>query len=393
MVFKQTDAGAIPEDWEVRTIGESLQFISGKAHEQYVSRSGEFVVVNSKFISTDGAVRKHCTVNLTPAREGDVLMVMSDLPNGRALAKCFLVEESNKYAVNQRVCIFRSKSHDPRYLKYILNRNTYFMAFDDGVQQTHLLNETIRKCPIALPSRNEQRAIADALTSVNDVISTLERLIAKKRSIKQSMMQQLLTGKTRLPGFTAPWTETKLRDVLSFQVGFPFKSEFFNDTPVGVRLVRNRDLKSNGSPIYYSGNFMDSYLVSSGDVLVGMDGDFTPCLWQSGRALLNQRIGRIRPIKCVPEFMLFALQQPLIDLEASTGATTVKHLSHKDVESLVLHLPTIDEQNAIAQALMAADNEINRLQIRFRKAQYMKTGMVQELLTGRTRLPIGEVPA
>ncbi|MDV6267752.1 restriction endonuclease subunit S [Rhodococcus globerulus] len=180
MVFKQTDAGVIPEDWEVRTIGESLRFISGKAHEPYVSRSGNFVVVNSKFISTDGTVRKYCTVNLTPAREGDVLMVMSDLPNGRALAKCFLVDESDKYAVNQRVCIFRSKYYDPRYLRYVLNRNPYFMAFDDGVQQTHLLNDPIRKCPIALPSRSEQKAIGDALTDADNLIAAIERLIAKK---------------------------------------------------------------------------------------------------------------------------------------------------------------------------------------------------------------------
>jgi type I restriction enzyme S subunit len=102
--YKQTEVGVIPADWEVKLLPDVLHFRSGKAHEQYISDSGDYVCVNSKFISTGGSVRKHSSANFSPARKGDVLMVMSDLPNGRALAKAYFVEADNTYAVNQRVC-------------------------------------------------------------------------------------------------------------------------------------------------------------------------------------------------------------------------------------------------------------------------------------------------
>ena len=96
--YKQTEVGTVPADWLVKPLPEALKFRSGKAHEQHISETGRYVCVNSKFISTDGVVRKHSTENHSPAQKGDILMVMSDLPNGRALAKAYLVE------ADERVC-------------------------------------------------------------------------------------------------------------------------------------------------------------------------------------------------------------------------------------------------------------------------------------------------
>ena len=133
-------------------------------------------------------------------------MVTSDLPNGKALAKCFLVDASDRYAINQRVCSFTSKKDVPGYLFYLLNRNPYFLQFDDGVQQTHLLINVFKKCPIVVPPTVvEQSAIATSLSDVDALINSLDRLIAKKRDLKQAAMQELLTGKRRLPGFSGEW--------------------------------------------------------------------------------------------------------------------------------------------------------------------------------------------
>jgi type I restriction enzyme S subunit len=138
--FTQTDAGLIPDDWSVALLPDVCRFRSGKAHEQFISELGRYICVNSKFISTEGRVRKYSTRNVCPARKDDVLLVMSDLPNGKALAKAFYVDQNNLYAVNQRVCALTVYRDSPKYLFYLLNRNPYFLKFDDGVSQTHLLN-------------------------------------------------------------------------------------------------------------------------------------------------------------------------------------------------------------------------------------------------------------
>jgi len=197
--MKQTEIGEIPDDWEVATLLDRAGFIHGKAHEQVIKEDGQYVVVNSKFVSSEGKVRKHANANFCMARVGDVLMVLSDLPNGKALAKCYFVEEKNRFAVNQRVCIYRCKTCDPRYLFYVLNRNRYFLKLDDGVSQTHILNDDIRKCFIQFPpNQNEQAAIGNTIREIDKEIEVLVTRLGKTKAIKQGMMQELLTGRTRL---------------------------------------------------------------------------------------------------------------------------------------------------------------------------------------------------
>jgi type I restriction enzyme S subunit len=197
--YKQTEVGVIPEDWEVKLLPDVCRFRGGKAHEQHISELGRFVCVNSKFISTDGKVRKYSTANFCCAKRNDVLMVMSDLPNGQALAKAYLVDKDDLYAVNQRVCALTPYRDCPKYLFYVLNRNSYFLKFDDGVNQTHLLNHVFQRCPLAIPpTKAEQEAIATILSDMDAEITALEAKLAKARQIKQGMMQELLTGKVRL---------------------------------------------------------------------------------------------------------------------------------------------------------------------------------------------------
>ena len=97
--------GDVPAHWDIQRLSTACKFKSGKAHEQFVEDDGKFICVNSRFISTEGMTRKFCASNISPAYRNDVLIVMSDLPNGRALAKAFFVDDDRPYAVNQRVCI------------------------------------------------------------------------------------------------------------------------------------------------------------------------------------------------------------------------------------------------------------------------------------------------
>lgn len=187
-------------EWERKMLPEVSQFRGGKAHEQYIADNATYICVNSKFISTEGKVRKYSTENFCCARAQDILMVMSDLPNGKALAKTFVADTDNLYAVNQRVCALTPReNYSAQFLAFVLDRNPYFLRFDDGVSQTHLLNRVFEKCPIVVPpTKAEQNSIATILSDMDTEIAMLETKLTKARQIKQGMMQELLTGRIRL---------------------------------------------------------------------------------------------------------------------------------------------------------------------------------------------------
>ena len=200
--YKSTELGVVPEDWEVIKLDNLVNFNNGKAHESDIQDFGKYVVVNSKFISTEGDVKKYSNECHCPTYKDNLLMVMSDIPNGKAIAKCFLVEENGKYTVNQRICSLEVNNCEPKYLFYQLNRNKYYLQFDDGVKQTNLRKDEVLACPILVPSdANEQKAIAAALSDVDALITAQDALVAKKRDIKTATMQQLLAGKVRLGAF------------------------------------------------------------------------------------------------------------------------------------------------------------------------------------------------
>ena len=133
---------------EMTTLGESCQFFNGKAHEKDIDKEGQFVVVNSKFISSDGEVKKFTAKQMFPLVEDDIVMVMSDVPNGKALAKCYVIEENDKYSLNQRICAIRTTEFNIRFLYYQLNRHPYLLAFNNGENQTNLRKGDILNCPL-----------------------------------------------------------------------------------------------------------------------------------------------------------------------------------------------------------------------------------------------------
>ena len=184
------------------------------------------------------------------------------------------------------------------------------------------------------------------------------------------------------------WEVVLLGSGLRFQTGYPFQSLYFNGDGMGVRLIRNRDLKSDDSITHYSGAIYNEFIVNNYDILIGMDGDFMPCVWDKGVALLNQRVGRL-VVKndWSPRFLYYALQEPLKQKEQGTGATTVKHLSHSDIERILMSIPSSKEQRAIAEALSDVDGLIAALDKKIAKKRLLKQGAMQQLLTGKKRLP------
>jgi len=182
------DAG----DWEERSLGEIATYQNGKAYEPHIVEAGRYIVVNARFISTDGAVKKWSNNPLLIATKDDILMVLSDLPNGKALAKCYRVDENDKYAVNQRIARLTPHAVRSDFLFPVLNRHPYLLGFNDGMNQTHLSKDNVLTCPILLPAdEEEQVAIADCIASVERQIAAQVDLLCELKAHKSGLMQQL----------------------------------------------------------------------------------------------------------------------------------------------------------------------------------------------------------
>ena len=179
-------------DWVETILDDVADYANGKAHEKEISETGKYKVVNSKFISTDGRVVKFTDSANLKANIGDVLMVLSDIPNGKAIAKCFYVDKEDTYTVNQRICKITPTGIDNKFLFYIQNRNKYFLAFDDGVKQTNLRKDTVLSFPFLKPkSTKEQQIIANCLSSADDLIQAQKTKIKNLKNHKKGLLQQL----------------------------------------------------------------------------------------------------------------------------------------------------------------------------------------------------------
>ena len=184
--------------WNLNSINDLFIFKNGKAHENDIDENGKYILVNSKFISTDGEILKKTNSNLAPLEVNDLVFVMSDVPNGKALAKFFLIKEDNLYTLNQRIGLLKIKKGNPIFMYYLLNRNAYFLMFDNGVGQTNLRKDDILDCPLNIPSLSEQTAIAEILTIADRELQLQKEKLVQLQTQKKGLMQVLLTGKKRL---------------------------------------------------------------------------------------------------------------------------------------------------------------------------------------------------
>ena len=183
------------ETWGRTTIGESCEYQNGKAHEQLVVSDGEFRLITSKFVSSNGLLARRVSKQLTPVESGDVVFVLSDLPKGKALAKAFLVTNETDLTLNQRVLRIRSDKFDPRFLYLQINRHPYLLSFDNGESQTHLKLGQVMDCPLLIPPLEVQVMIAEHVFKIKEAISFTEKSMSEVQSalgeLHGSFMQQI----------------------------------------------------------------------------------------------------------------------------------------------------------------------------------------------------------
>jgi type I restriction enzyme S subunit len=242
---------------ELTTLGKSCEFFNGKAHEKSIHENGKYIVVNSKFISSEGKSFKRTNEQMFPLYKGDIVMVMSDVPNGKALAKCFIIDKDDTYSLNQRICCIRSKEFDTKYLYYQLNRHEHFLAFNNGENQTNLRKDDILACPLIKPSMEEQRRMVkeldEAVIYQQKAIENVETNLINSNQLFSSELNRIFSN--------PDWEHKRLEEVCNTGSG-------------GTPLKAHKDYYEGGNiPWLLSGEVCKKEIITSSSFITkkGLD--------------------------------------------------------------------------------------------------------------------------
>ena len=176
--------------WDNKPLYECADFYNGKAHEQVVDENGEYILVTSRCIASDISDYRRTNALLFPLQVNDIAMVMSDVPNGRALAKCILIDEDGKYTLNQRICCLRNYLFNPIFFYHLLNRHEYFLSFNDGNAQTNLRKDDLLACNIIIPPLELQEQFAAFVKQTDKSKLAIQQSLDKLELLKKSIMQE-----------------------------------------------------------------------------------------------------------------------------------------------------------------------------------------------------------
>jgi len=416
--YKQTEVGVIPEEWEVLTVGnlatanvieKPLDGNHGNIHPKssdYVGFGIPFVMANNV---CDGQVDLESCKFITKARadklqkgfaiSGDVLLTHKGTVGNTAIVGelstdyIMLTPQVTYYRVRDS---YRLSNHFLRYYFDGYSFQSLFLSLSGGGTRAYLGIIRQLALPVVLPPIDEQRAIASALGDVDALLGALTQLIAKKRDLKQTAMQQLLTGQTRLPGFSGEWEVKRLVELAQIISGGTPKTNtpaFWNGpikwcTPTDITACPGKYLLNTERTISTEGlASCSAQLLPVGALLLCSRATVGELRIAGSQVCTNQGF---KSLVCKDgvsgEFLYYKLltMKPQM-IERAIGSTFLE-ISKKNTAALGVYLPEHDEQAAIAAVLSDMDAEIAALEQRLAKSHALKQGMMQELLTGRTRL-------
>jgi len=401
--YKQTEVGLIPEDWKLKTLGDVgdvqmckriFSYQTSKRGDVPFFKIGTFGKEPDAFIDWD--LYQEFRKKYSFPKKG-YLLISASGTIGRTveyLGEDAYYQDSNIIWIDNDEKLISNK-----YLNYTLKVIKYNT---EGSTIKRLYNSIIKSSKFVIPpTLTEQKAIATALSDIDALIANLEQTITKKKAIKQGAMQQLLTpphkGGKRLPGFSGDWVEKTLGEVAEFYKGKGLpKSEISDDGKFkclhyGELFTKYNELIDD---VRSRTNFNDgSFMSKANDVLmptsdVTPNGLATASVLFENDVILGGDVLVIRPNKSelfggFLSYLVTINKQQILTL---ISGSTVYHLYGSDMAKFGFYLPRIVEQKAIVQILSDMDAEITQLESKKEKYQAIKQGMMQELLTGKTRL-------
>lgn len=414
--YKQTEAGVIPEDWDIRPLGSVVTFLDGQRRPvkdsdrakmrgeiPYYGASGIVDYVNDYLF------------------DDDLILLGEDGENIVSRNTRLAFRVYGKIWVNNHAHVLKPLPHiSIGYLTDFLESLNY-ESYNSGTAQPKLNKQTCYKIPVALPpTLAEQEAIAEALSDADALIESLETLLAKKRQVKQGAIQELLTGRKRLLGFEkkrgnkesevgaipADWISVSIAELCGDKDGS------IKIGPFGSQLKREY-LVSSGYKVYGQENVYaqdinigDRYLTKEhfqklkscellpGDFIVSMMGTIGQCMIVPDnleQGIIDSHLIRIRPNPkmIVLEYLSYYYSSKLVfdQISRLQVGGIMAGLSSTVIKQIYIGLPnSIEEQTAIAEILSDMDAEIRAVEEKLSKARAVKAGMMSALLTGRTRL-------
>lgn len=412
--YKSTDIGPIPQDWVFSTWSDVLEgFTSGatpyRANKSFYNGSIKWITSGELNYNTIFDTHEHISIeaqtktNLTIHPVGTFLMAITGLEAAGTRGSCGIV--GSPATTNQScMAIYGTHKLIVPYLfqYYIKNGDELALKYCQGTKQQSYTAKIVKLLPIVFPnSINEQQAIAIALSDMDKYIASLEKLIGKKKAIKQGAMQELLTGKRRLPGFSGKWVLGEWQDVLDgFTSGatpYRGKQEYYKGN---IKWVSSGELNYNtifdtiehisekakietSLTVHPAGTFL---MAITGLEAAGTRGS---CAMLGVSATTNQSCMAIYATEKMDVRFLYHYYILHGDSLAWQYCQGTKQQSYtaRIVKKLPIFYPVdIKEQSLIAAILSDMDNEIDTLISKLSKARLVKQGMMQELLTGRIRL-------
>lgn len=402
--YKHSDVGVIPDDWDAVPLSQTAKRITrgasprpidspvwfdsrssvGWVRISDVTRSGRYLTETTQRLSEEGIRRSR------PVPSGSLIMSICATV-GRP------IETRIDTCIHDGFVVFDQPSIDQSYLYHVLAAlETTWSKHGQTGSQMNLNTGLINSCLIPLPpTETEQRAIAQALSDVDALLATLDQMIAKKRDIKQAAMQQLLTGETRLPGFSGNWEVKRLGEAIERIVGGGTPSRANNgywngsipwvtvkdfstfNTQQAQEYITDAGLKNSASNLIPAGTLITSTRMALGKAVI-YHVDVT--INQDLKALF------LKPNQDV-QFMRYWFEQNSTMIDSIGGGSTVKGISIQQLQAFEFNSPpTKEEQTAIATVLTDMDAELSVLEARREKTRQLKQAMMQELLTGKTRL-------
>ena len=408
--YKQTEVGVIPEEWMTRRLRALVDRNAPIAYG--VLKPGPYVHGGVPLLQIRDVI--HGQINIDELHRiseelerqysrtrlvGGEIVVSLVGTIGRVALLPVTLAGSNLHRNLARVRV--SKDYDSRFVCYYLSSDraqTGIRLTTFGSTQALLNLADLRNLLIVCPPLPEQRAIATVLNDVDELLTRLDRLIAKKRDLKQAAMQQLLTGQTRLPGFYRNWEVKMLGDVADILKGRALSKSLVTATGTRPCILYGELFTTYGrviSEVVGYTNSSEGYPSVSGDVLMPGSTTTTGIDLATASALFLNNVSLGGDILIIrkkqeaydPVFLAnYLTHSRSAQIAELSQGITIHHLYGKDLKRLSLELPSVPEQTEIANVLTDMDAEVAVLEQRREKTHALKQAMMQELLTGRTRL-------
>ena len=375
--------------WEQRELFDVADYRNGKAHENDIDNDGKYIVINSKFVSTEGKIKKYSNKQNEPLFQNEIAFVLSDVPNGRAIAKTFLVDKSSKYTLNQRIAGITPHSNiNPKFLSITMNRNKYFLQFDDGVKQTNLSLNDMKKFEEFYPNKQEQDKIGDLFTNLDNLITLHQRKCDTLVNVKKSLLEKMFPKNSsnipeiRFKGFTDVWEQRELFDVADYRNGKAHENDIDND---GKYIVINSKFVSTEGKIKKYSNkqneplFQNEIAFVLSDVPNGRAIAKTFLVDKSSKYTLNQRIAGITPHSNInPKFLSITMNRNKYFLQFDDGVKQT-NLSLNDMKKFEEFYPNKQEQDKIGDLFTNLDNLITLHQRKLEKLNNIKKSMLDKM--------------